>query len=74
MRRSHSIDRQRQHEQQQQRSKRQKREFIPSRLEKCGLGLLLYNLCVCTVCVKFNNDELFFNSFPFENSFYFISG
>ena len=41
---------------------------------KCGLGLLLHSLCVCTVCVKINNDELFFNAFPFENSFYFISG
>ena len=23
------------------------------------------------VCVKINNDESFFNAFPFENSFYF---
>ena len=50
------------------------RVYRSSRLEKCGLGLLLRSLCVCTVCVKINNDELFFNAFPFENSFYFISG
>ena len=78
MRRSRSIDRQRQHDRQQQRRKiepeRQQREFIPSRLEKCGLGLLLRSLCVCTVCVKINNDEMFFNAFPFENSFYFWIG
>ena len=24
------------------------------------------------MCVKINNDKLFFNAFPFENSFYFI--
>ena len=48
--------------------------YIPSRLEKCGFGLLLRSLCVYTVFVKINNDELFFNAFPFENSFYFISG
>ena len=36
--------------------------------------LLLLLLCVCTVRVKINNAELFFNAFPFENSFYFISG
>ena len=45
-----------------------------SRSIKCGLGLFLRSLCVCTVCVKINNDELFFNAFPFENSFYLISG
>ena len=38
------------------------------------LGLLLRSLCVCTVCLNINNDELFFDAFPFENSFYFISG
>ena len=54
--------------------KRQQREFIPSRLGKCGLGLLLRSLCVCTVCLIINNDELFSNAFPFENLFYFISG
>ncbi len=43
-------------------------------LEKSGLGLLFRSLCVCTVCVKINNDELFFNAFPFKNSFEFISG
>ena len=78
MRQSRSIDRQRQYERQQQRRKiepkRQQQEFIPSRLEKCGLGLLLRSLCVCTVCVKINNDELLFNAFPFENSFYFWIG
>ena len=26
------------------------------------------------VCVQINNEELFFNVFPFENSYYFISG
>ena len=25
-------------------------------------------ICVCIVCVKINNDELFYNAFPFENS------
>ena len=25
------------------------------------------------VCVQINNEELFFNAFPFENSYYFIS-
>ena len=38
------------------------------------LGLLLRSLCVCTVCLNINNDELFCDAFPFENSFYFISG
>ena len=35
---------------------------------------LLRSLCVCIVCVKINNEELFLNAFPFENSYYFISG
>ena len=35
---------------------------------------LLRSLCVCIVRVKINNEELFFNAFPFENSYYFISG
>ena len=26
------------------------------------------------VCVKINNEELFFNAFPFENSYIFIYG
>ena len=26
------------------------------------------------VCVKINNEELFFNAFPFEKSYYFSSG
>ena len=26
------------------------------------------------MCVKINYEELFFNAFPFENSYYFISG
>ena len=26
------------------------------------------------VCVQIDNEELFFNAFPFENSYYFISG
>ena len=26
------------------------------------------------VCVKINNEELFFNAFPLENSYYFICG
>ena len=26
------------------------------------------------VCVKINNEELFFNAFLFENSYYFSSG
>ena len=26
------------------------------------------------VCVKINNEELFFNAFPFENLYYFSSG
>ena len=43
-------------------------------LKRCGLGLLLRSPCVCTTCVKNNNGELFLNAFPFENSFYFISG
>ena len=29
---------------------------------------------VCIVRVKTNNEELFFNAFPFENLYYFISG
>ena len=29
---------------------------------------LLRSLCVCIVCVKINNDELFCNAFPFENA------
>ena len=31
--------------------------------------------CICIVslvCIKINNEELFFNAFPFENSYYFI--
>ena len=32
-------------------------------LEKSGLGLLFRSLCVCIVCVKINNDELFFKCF-----------
>ena len=43
-------------------------------LKKCGLELSLRSLCQCTVCVKSNNDEKIVNAFPFENSFYFISG
>ena len=31
----------------------------------------LRSLCVCRVCVKINNDELFCNAFPFENSYAF---
>ena len=30
--------------------------------------------CVCIMCVKINNDELFCDAFPFENSYDFISG
>ena len=33
-----------------------------------------YVAYVFVVCVKKNNEELFFNAFPFENLFYFISG
>ena len=29
---------------------------------------LLRSLCVCIVCVKINNDELFCNAFPFKNA------
>ena len=32
-----------------------------------------YAFVVC-VCVKINNEELFFNAFLFENSYYFSSG
>ena len=39
-------------------SKRRQWEFIPSQLEQCGL-ILLRGLCVCSVCVKINNEELF---------------
>ena len=35
---------------------------------------LLRSICVCVVCVKINNDELFCNAFPFENSNDFIFG
>ena len=35
-------------------SNRRQGEFIPSRLEKSGLGIM---------CVKINNDELFCNAF-----------
>ena len=35
---------------------------------------LLRGLCVCSACVlKINNEELFFNEFLFENSYYFSS-
>ena len=54
-------------------SKRLQREIIPSRLENV-VSELLRSLCVCIVHVKINNEELFFNAFPFENSYYFISG
>ena len=27
-----------------------------------------------SLCVKINNEELFFNAFPFENSYYFTDG
>ena len=36
------------------------RDYLHSRLEKCGLGIiLLRSLCVCIVSVKINNEELF---------------
>ena len=35
---------------------------------------LLRSVCVCLVCVKIANEELFCNAFPFENSYYYISG
>ena len=43
-------------------------------LKTCGLGLSLRSLCQCTVCVKSNNDELFFNAFPFGIFLYFWIG
>ena len=57
-------------------SKRRQREFIPSRLET-QLWFRNYYVayrCICIVCVKINNDGLFCNAFPFENSYDFISG
>ena len=74
MRRSRSIDRQRQHERQRLSQNGNNESLYIHDLKKRGLGLLLRSLCVCTVCVKINNDELFFNAFPFEISIYFISG
>ena len=35
---------------------------------------LLRSLCICIVRVKINNEELFFNAFLLENSYYFIYG
>ena len=62
----HSTDRLSQHDEN-NKSKRRQREFIHSRLENV-VWELLCSLCVCMVCVKINNDELFCNAFPFENS------
>ena len=43
-----------------------------------GLKHVVYELlrsqCVCIVCVKINYDKLFYNAFPFENAYDFISG
>ena len=55
-------------------SKRRQREFIPSWLDKCGLGIITYSLCFFIVCVKINNDELFCNAFPFENAYDYMYG
>ena len=52
-------------------SKRRQREFISSRLEKYGLGIIAFVFILVHVCVKTHN-EFFFNAIPFENSFYFI--
>ena len=49
-------------------SNRRQGEFIPSRLEKWGLGIITWPLRMYSVCVKINNDELFCNVFPFENA------
>ena len=31
-------------------------------------------MCLCLVCVNISNEELFFNAFPFENSYYLWIG
>ena len=51
-------------------SKRRQRELIPSWLEKCGLGIITYSLCVFKVCVNINNDELFCNAFRLKMHIY----
>ena len=54
-------------------SKRRQRELYLHGLKNV-VEELLRSLCVCIVCVKINNDELFCNAFPFENAYDFISG
>ena len=48
-------------------SNRRQGEFIPTRLEKCGLGIITLPLRSYSVC-KNQHDELFCNAFPFENA------
>ena len=53
--------------------KARKQEFIHSRLDKCSSGIMTLPMRLI-VCVKINNEEVFFNVFPVVNSYYFICG
>ena len=51
---------------------KRRQEFIPSRIEKCGLGIITLPIRLFSVCTN-QQWRIFCNAFPFKNSYYFIS-